>query len=135
MSGVREIVREQRRRQLILILERPVLSLIFPRPVGDGRSVTVGGDLLAQLENRHTDGHDEAEERELQSVPGLQTEHTDGQRDQSHRLQENEHQDGDDDLLQFGSAGLVDGTALAELDVEGELIVLDVARAHLHRRV
>lgn len=135
VSGVREIVSELWRRQLILVLERPVLSLIFPRSVGDGRSVTVSGDFLAELENGHTNGHNKAEERELQSVPGFQTKYSDGQRNQSHRLQKDEHQNRNDDFLQLGSAGLIDGTALAELDVEGELIVLDVSRAHLHRGV
>lgn len=130
MSGVCKILRILR--GLILILERSVLSLILPRSVSDGRSMGIGGNLLAELENGHTDGHDKAEERELQSIPGLQAKYTDGQGNQSHRLQENEHENRDDDLLQLGPASLIDGTALAELDIEGELIVLDVARAHLH---
>lgn len=95
--------------------------------------MAVGGDFLAQLEDGHTDGHDEAEEGELQGVPGLQAEHADREGDQGHRLEEDEHEDRYDDLLQLGPASLVDGTALAELDVEGELIVVNVARAHLHR--
>lgn len=99
------------------------------------RAMSFGGNLFAQLEDGHADRHDEAEERELQGIPGLQTEHTDGQWDQSHRFQQDEHEDGDDDFFQLRSAGLVDGAALAELDVEGDLIVLDVARAHLHSGV
>jgi len=118
--------------ELILILEGPVLRLIFPWTVGDGGDVAIGSDLLAQLEDGHADRHDEAEERELQRVPGLQAEHADGQWDQRHRFQQHEHENGNDDLLQFGFASLVDSTTLAELDVEGKLIILDVARAHLY---
>jgi len=140
VSGVREVVSELRGGrggggELILILEGPVLRLILPWTMGDGGDVAIGGDLLAQLENGHTDRHDEAEERKLQRVPGLQAEHADGQRDQRHRLQQYEYEDGNDDFLQLGFASLVDGTTLAELDVEGKLIVLDVARAHLHAGV
>jgi len=118
--------------ELILILEGSVLCLILPWTMGDGGDMAIGGDLLAQLEDGHADRHDEAEERELQRVPGFQTEYADRQRDQRHRLQQHEHEDGNDDFLQLGFASLVDGATLAELDVEGKLIVLDVARAHLH---
>lgn len=131
MSGVCEIVRKLRCRELILILERSVLSLIFPS-VSNRCSVSIGGNFFAELKDGHANGHNEAEERELQGVPGLQTEHTDGQRNQSHRLQQDEHEDRDDDFLQLGSTSLIDGTALAELDVEGELIIFDITRAHLH---
>ena len=65
MSGVRKILRKLRRRNLILILERSVLSLVLPGSVSDGRNVTVSGDFLAKLEDGHADGHDEAEERKL----------------------------------------------------------------------
>lgn len=125
-------MRKLRQRDLILILERSVLSLILPRSVSDGRRMGVSGDLFAELENGHTDGYDKAEERKLQGIPGLEAKYTDGQGDQSHRFQEDEDENRDDDLLQLGLAGLIDGTALAELDIEGELIVLDIARAHLH---
>lgn len=72
--------------------------------MGLGRR-SVGGDLLAQLEDGESHGDDEREEAELESVPGLKPEHTDGQGHQSHGLQEDEHQDGDDDLLQLSLAG------------------------------
>jgi len=100
--------------------------------MSDGRRMRISGDLFAELENGHTDGHDKAEEGELQGIPGLQAKYTDGQGDQSYRLQEDEHENRDDDLLQLGPAGLIDGAALTELNVEGEFIVLDIARAHLH---
>lgn len=100
--------------------------------MSDGRRMWISGDLFAELENGHTDGHDEAEESELQGIPGLQAKYTDGQGDQSYCLQEDEHENRYNDFLQLGPAGLIDGTALAELNIEGELIVLDIARAHLH---
>ena len=98
---------------------------------GDRCGVAVGGDLLAELEDGQADGDDEREEGELQGVPGLQTEHTDGQGDEGHSLEQDEDQDGDDDLLELGLAGLSNGAALAELDVEAHLVVLEVARADL----
>lgn len=133
MSGICEVVGQLRSgSKLILILERSVLRLVLPRTMSDRRNVAISGDLLAQLEDGHADRHDEAEERQLQRVPGFQAEHADRQRYQRHRFQQDEHEDGNDDFLQLGFTGLIDGTALAELYVEGELIVLDVARAHLH---
>lgn len=73
---------------LFLILERSVLRLIFPRTVRGERScVTFCCDLFAELEDRHADGDDEAEERELKSVPRFESENSDGERDKSHGLQ------------------------------------------------
>jgi len=61
--------------------------------------VSIGGNFFAKLEDGHADRNDETEERELQGVPGFQTKHTYGQRDQSHRLQQDEHEYRDDDFL------------------------------------
>lgn len=131
---VSEILREIMRQWLLV--EGSVLSLVLPRPVRRQRcAVAVGRDLFAQLEDRHSDRDDEAEEGELKSVPSLQPEDADRQRDQRHRLEKDEHQNRDDHLLQLGLASLLDGAALAELHVESELVVVDVPRAHLHRRV
>jgi hypothetical protein len=71
--------------------------------MGLGRR-SVGGDLLAQLEDGESHGDDEREEAELERVPGLEAEHADGQGHQGHGLQQDEHQDGDDDLLQLALA-------------------------------
>lgn len=88
--------------------------------------------LLAELEDGQRDGDHEGEEGQLQSVPGLQTEDTDGERDEGHGLEEDEHQDGDDDLLELSLAGLADGagTLLVELNVQGQLIIVEVPGAH-----
>lgn len=119
-----------------VVLEGPVLGLVLPRAMSRERStVAVGGDFLAELEDGHSDGDDEAEEGELEGVPGLETEDTDGERDESHGLEQDEDEDGDDDLLQLGFAGLLDAATLAKLDVESELIVVDVPGAHLHGRL
>lgn len=128
---ISEILREIR-----LLVEGSVLGLVLPRAVrGQRCAVAVGSDFLAQLEDRHADGDDKAEEGELKSVPSFQAEDTDRERDQRHRFEQDEHENRDDHLLQLGLAGLLDGATLAELHVESELIVLDVPRAHLHRRV
>lgn len=97
----------------------------------DFKKSEVRAYLLAQLEDGQTDGHDEREERQLQRVPGLQSEDSERHRDQGHGLQQDEHHDRDDDLLQLGLAGF-DGAAssvggLRESDGQGELLVVDVA--------
>lgn len=68
----------------------------------------------------------------MQSVPGLQTEDTDSQRDEGHGLEEHKDQDGHDDLLELSLAGLTNGasTFLVELDVEGQLIIVKVSGAN-----
>lgn len=68
---------------------------------GSRRRPVTAGDLLEQLEHGEADGDQEGEEAELQSVPGLESQHTDGQRDQSHCLKKDEDQDGHEDLLQL----------------------------------
>lgn len=80
--------------------------------MGCGRG-SVGGDLLAQLEDGESHGDDEREEAELKGVPGLESKHADGQGHQGHGLQQHEHQDGDDDLLQL---------ALASCEIAREII-------------
>lgn len=60
--------------------------------------------LLAQLEDGQRDGDDEREEGQLQRVEGLQTEHAERQWNQGDGLQQDEHHDWDDDLLQLGFA-------------------------------
>jgi len=57
--------------------------------------------LLHQLEDGQPDGDDEREERQLQRVPGLQAQHSDGQRDQRQSLEHDEHHDRHEDLLQL----------------------------------
>lgn len=88
--------------------------------------------LLAKLEDGQGDGNHEGEEGQLQRVPGLQTKDTNGQGDEGHSLEEHEHQDGDNDLLELSLAGLTDGagTFLVELNVQGQLIIVKVPRAH-----
>lgn len=88
-------------------------------------------NLLAELEDGQSDGYDEREEGQLQRVPGLQTEDAEGQRDEGHGLEEDEHQDGDDDLLELGFAGFADGprAILVELDVEAQFIAVEVPGA------
>lgn len=66
-----------------------------------GRRRRVAGDLLEQLEHGQADGDEEGEEAELESVPGLESQDAESQRDQSHGLEQHEHQDGDQDLLQL----------------------------------
>lgn len=79
-----------------------VLAVVLPGgSVDGGRGRRVTGDLLEQLEHRQTDGDEEGEEAELESVPGLESQDAESQRDQSHGLEQNEHQDGDQDLLQL----------------------------------
>lgn len=97
---------------------------------GDRSGVAVSGDLLAQLEDSQTDGDDEGEEGQLKGVPGLESQDTNGQRDEGYGLEQDEDQNGDDDLLELGLAGL-DGAAFAELEVEAQLVVVDVAGGHL----
>lgn len=80
--------------------------------------------LLAQLEDGQTGGGDEREERQLECVPGLQSQHAESQRDEGHGLQQDKDHDGDEDLLQLGLAGL-DGTACgSEVDLELHLVAL-----------
>lgn len=83
------------------------------------------------MEDGQSYGDHEGEERQLESVPGLQTEDTDSQRDESHCLEENEDQDGDNDLLELSLASLSDGASaiLVELDVQTELIMVQVPGA------
>lgn len=57
--------------------------------------------LLDQLEDGQTDGYDEREEGQLQGVPRLQTEYSDGERDERERLEHDENHDGHEDLLQL----------------------------------
>lgn len=102
---------------------------------GQRCGVTVGGDLLAQLEDGQTDGHDEAEEGQLQGVPRLKAKHSNGQWDQRHGLEQNKHEDRDDHLLELGLARLLHCATLAELHVEAQPVVLQFATAHLHRRL
>lgn len=79
-----------------------VLAVVLPGgSVDGGRGWRVTGDLLEQLEHRQTDGDEEGEEAELESVPGLESQDAESQRDQSHGLEQHEHQDGDQDLLQL----------------------------------
>ena len=87
--------------------------------------------LFAKLEDGQSDGNHEGEEGQLQRVPGLQTEDTDGQGDKGHSLEEHEHQDGDDDLLELGLTGLTNGACalLVELNIHGQLIIVKVPRA------
>lgn len=59
------------------------------------------GGFPHQLEDGQTDGDDEREERQLQGVPGLQAQHTDGERDQGEGLEHDEHHDGHEDLLEL----------------------------------
>lgn len=96
--------------------------------------MAIGSDLLAKLEDGQADGDDEAEERQLQGVPSLETEDSDGQRNEGHGLEEDEHEDRYDDLLELGLAGL-NGATLAEFDVEGQFLVVDVAGGHFDGRV
>lgn len=91
--------------------------------------MAVSCNLLAQLEDGQSNRDDEAEEGQLKGVPCLETEHTNGQWDQSHRLQQDKDHDGDDDFLQFGPSGFFDGSSLAELEVEAQLVVFDVSSA------
>jgi hypothetical protein len=60
--------------------------------------------LLAQLEHRQTHSHQEGEERQLERVPGFETQDSKSQRHQSHRFQKHEDQDRHHDLLQLGFA-------------------------------
>lgn len=112
---------------------------------GDLRMSVVGGDLLAQLEDGQTDGDDEGEEGQLEGVPGLQSQDTEGEWHQGHRFKEHEHQDGDEDLLQFGftcckttkrllsfGVGWLGGWltflyAVAEVDFEVDFVVVQVS--------
>lgn len=61
----------------------------------------VGGDLLTQLEDGQSDGDDEREETQLQCVPGFQSEHTDCQWDEGHSLQQDEHDNWNEQLLEL----------------------------------
>lgn len=80
--------------------------VIVPGTVcGDLRGGSIGSDLLAQLENGQTDGDDEGEKAELKGIPCLETEYTDSQRNQGHCLQQNEHHQRDQDLLQLALPG------------------------------
>lgn len=88
--------------------ERPSSSVLvvgsrFPWSMGSNLwSRVISGDLLAQLEDGKSNGHYEGEERKLKSVPGLQTQDTKSQRNQGDGLEEDEDQDRDENLLQFG---------------------------------
>lgn len=86
--------------------------------------------LLAQLEDGEGDRDDEREERQLERVPGLQSKDSQGEGHQGNDLQQDEHQDGDDDLLQLGlawldswSPGLISG----EVDVDVKFFVIEAA--------
>jgi len=59
--------------------------------------------LLYQLEDGQSDGDDEREERQLQGVPRLQTQHTDGEWDECECLEHDEHHDGHKDFLKLVS--------------------------------
>lgn len=59
------------------------------------------GRFLHQLEDGQPDGDDEREERQLQGVPGLQAQHSDGERDQGEGFEHDEHHDRHEDLLQL----------------------------------
>lgn len=91
--------------------ERPSSSVLvigsrFPWTMGgDLRRCVISGDFFAQLEDGESDGHNEREERELESVPGFQTQDTESQRDEGDGLEEDEDQDGDEDFLQLGFTG------------------------------
>uniref|UniRef100_A0A182U4X8 Uncharacterized protein n=1 Tax=Anopheles melas TaxID=34690 RepID=A0A182U4X8_9DIPT len=112
-------------------------SARIPRSVGGNvRMVAIGGQLwgdkmIPTLEDSETDRHDEREERQLERVPRLQTKHTEGHRDECHSLQQDEHHDRDDDLLQLRFACL-NATAAAGGEVERhiQLILLEIARRH-----
>lgn len=93
--------------------------------------------LLAKLEDCESNGNDEREEGQLKCVPSLQSEDADSQGDEGHSLEEHEHQDGHDDLLELGLTGLANraGTFLVELDVQAEFVVFQIPRAHGHFRV
>lgn len=87
--------------------------------------------LFAKLEDSETDRHDEREERQLERVPRLQTKDTESHRDERHSLQQDEHHDRNDDLLQLRFACL-NATAAAGGEVERhiQLILLEIARRH-----
>lgn len=85
---------------------------------GQQEWTTLLAHLLAQLEDSQTSGGDEGEEGQLERVPSLQTQHAEGQGDQGHGLQEDEHHDGDEDLLQLGLAGLGGTACGSEVDRE-----------------
>lgn len=92
-----------------------VLAVVLPGGgVDGGRRRRVAGDLLEQLEHGQADGDEEGEEAELESVPGLESQDTESQRDQSHGLEQHEYQDGDEDLLQLvlAACGHVRGTLI-----------------------
>ena len=80
--------------------------------------------LLAQGEDGQSGGGDEGEEGQLEGVPGLQSQDSQSQGDQSHGLQEHEHHDGDEDLLQLGLAGLHSAAGGSEVDLEVHLVGL-----------
>lgn len=68
----------------------------------------------------------------MKGVPGFETEDSKGKRYQSHSLQKDEHQDGDDDLLQFGFArfdSIAAATFIGELDVDVQFFVFEVSGA------
>jgi hypothetical protein len=90
--------------------------------VGLGRR-SVGGDLLAQLEDGQSHGDDEREEAELERVPGLEPEHADGQGHQGHGLQQHEHQDGDDDLLQLALASYGQINCKGQFDFKRDILM------------
>lgn len=89
-----------------------------------GKSYLQQSHLLAQLEDGQASGGDEGEERELKGVPGLETQHAQSQRDQGHGLQEDEHHDGDKDLLQLGLAGLNGTAGGSKVNLEVHLVSL-----------
>lgn len=82
-----------------------------PGVVGRGSAVDAGvvggqrwrgfGGFLHQLEDGQSDGDDEREEGQLQGVPGLQAQHSDGERDQRQSLEHDEHHDRHEDFLQL----------------------------------
>lgn len=62
---------------------------------------TIRAYLLAQLEDGEGESSDEGEERQLQSIPGFKSEHSQSERDQSHGFQENEDEEGNEKFLQL----------------------------------
>uniref|UniRef100_A0A182MLH8 Uncharacterized protein n=1 Tax=Anopheles culicifacies TaxID=139723 RepID=A0A182MLH8_9DIPT len=89
--------------------------------------------MKVMLEDSESDRHNEREERQLERVPRLQTKHTECHRDEGHGLQQDEHHDRDDDLLQLGFACL-NSAATSSWEVERhiQLILFEVTWRHGH---
>lgn len=61
----------------------------------------------------------------MECVPGFETQDAEGEWYQSHGFQEDEDQDGDEDLLQFGFAT----SFISELDVDVQFFFVEIAWA------